>query len=368
MIPKKELQMPDNLFIMPSRNYTAEECAEIVALAGFMTPMEVAAETGCHPSTVTRMVKRKAKTGSARSPPRPGRSSQFTLRDFARVRRIIKDNRFETAADIHRQLKDDFGYNFGISTFRRMLAHLSLNCRVARSSPLTDRKKRRSRLQYAKKHGRDSVSDWRRTIYVDEALARLGAGTRPLVWREKGEEWLPQCMVPKLQQGGKSFMMFAGIWHGGRTALHRFDCSQSKSKKKGVTAMIYRDQITKGVLKAGWQRVNNRWRAYGGARIVEDNARIHTSLLNRSAGKAQRFKYLDHPPSSPDLNPIEHCWAYIKRKYAKLPRRPTTLDGLFEVMSCLWDEMPQGYVDACIDSMPRRLKEVKKRRGYPTRY
>lgn len=300
--------MHKHFTIMPGRNYTAEECAEIVALARFMTPKEVADEKGCHPSTVTRMVNRKAKTGSARSPPRPGRPSQFTLRDFARVRRFVKANRFENAADIHRQLKEHFGYKFEITTFRRMLAELSIKCRVARRTPLTDRKKRTTRLKYARKYGKDTVNDWRRTIFVDEASARLGAGTRPLVWREKGEAWQPECMVPKLQQGGKSFMMFGGIWQGGRTKLHRFDCTQSESKKKGVTAKLYRDQITKGVLKQAWGRVNSRWRAYGGARIVEDNAQIHTCPLNRLAGQAQRFKYLPHPPSSPDLNPSNARW------------------------------------------------------------
>ena len=37
----------------------------------------------------------------------------------------------------------------------------------------------------------------------------------------------------------------------------RFDCSQSDGKRKGVTAIIFRDQVTKGPLKAAWKTVTS---------------------------------------------------------------------------------------------------------------
>ncbi len=52
--------------------------------------------------------------------------------------------------------------------------------------------------------------------------------------------------------------------------------------------------------------------------IVLDNARIHTSKLSLAFLKAGPFNVVYLPPYSPELNPIEKLWAYVKahtRKY-----------------------------------------------------
>ena len=71
-----------------------------------------------------------------------------------------------------------------------------------------------------------------------------------------------------------------------------------------------------------------------------------------------KLDYLHHPPSSPDLNPIENIWSTLKRMVGSLLHRPTTLDGLFEAASACWHEIPQKEIDSVVDSMPRRLEAV----------
>lgn len=174
-----------------------------------------------------------------------------------------------------------------------------------------------------------------------------------------------ECLVPRFQSGRQSLMVWEAVWHYGRSELVRFDQSDSAGRRGGVTAAIYRDQITKGVLKRCWNQGSAWWRGYGRPRILEDNARIHTSKANRDTGHKQHFVYLDHPPSLPDLNPIEHCWAMVKKQLAELelPERPTTLDTLFEAAQEAWKEIPQGYIDNMIDSMPGRLEHVWRAKG-----
>ena len=41
-------------------------------------------------------------------------------------------------------------------------------------------------------------------------------------------------------------MLWGAVWHGGRSELVLFDTSQSTGKRGGVTAAIYRNQITRG--------------------------------------------------------------------------------------------------------------------------
>lgn len=339
-----------------------------IAQAGLSTPYrQVANEHNCSIGTVSRLVTELRQTGSNSPPIRHGRPSRYSLRDLAAIRRLVCKHRRYTLAQLV-SLLGESGFPLSLSTLRRILKVLGLKRRLARVKPLLDKRTRRLRRNYAALHRLDDLNAWRRTIYVDEASVRTDRTFRTWVTRKDGEAWLEECMAPKLLGGRKSIMVWGAIWHGGRSKLVRFDTSQSEGKRKGVTAAIYRDQITRGELKRCWNRVNTNWRAYGGARIVEDGARVHTSKINRDIGKRQRFRYMRHPPSSPDLNPIENCWAHLKRKLAQLPRRPTTPETLFEALQQIWNAIPQTMIDRMIDSMPRRLKKVKERHGFTTKY
>ena len=131
---------------------------------------------------------------------------------------------------------------------------------------------------------------------------------------------------------------------------------------------LYKEQIMQGELKRSWREVNGSWRGYGGARIVEDNARIHTVKENMEMRRKEKFVYVEHPPYSPDLNPIENCWSYLKGMLARQPRHATTTAELSQRVSALWAEVPQGVINHTVDSMKKRLKEVKKSAGRPIDY
>jgi len=48
--------------------------------------------------------------------------------------------------------------------------------------------------------------------------------------------------------------------------------------------------------------------------VVMDNASIHKSERTRELIESVGCKLLFLPPYSPDLNPIEHFWAWLKQK------------------------------------------------------
>ena len=67
------------------------------------------------------------------------------------------------------------------------------------------------------------------------------------------------------------------------------------------------------------------------------------------------MKVLDWPSQSPDLNPIEHIWGYIKRKLKERVVKPQNLDQLYgtfrksgakshsEYLIILWRVYLDGY-------------------------
>ena len=76
------------------------------------------------------------------------------------------------------------------------------------------------------------------------------------------------------------------------------------------------------------------------------------------------------PLYSPDLNPIENLWAILKNKseLRALPRGEGTLDILFNALKEEWQEISVEILSSLIESMPRRLAEVKKKKGWYTKY
>ncbi|KAL4499104.1 hypothetical protein ABPG72_017006 [Tetrahymena utriculariae] len=94
------------------------------------------------------------------------------------------------------------------------------------------------------------------------------------------------------------------------------------------------------------------------------NNRIPLPFIN-----LQRVTYstiCDFPSASPDLNPIENIWAYIKHILAK--KSLTNLKDLEEEIIKIWDNLDQEIIDNCIDSMSTRLQKCIELQGRMTEY
>jgi len=64
----------------------------------------------------------------------------------------------------------------------------------------------------------------------------------------------------------------------------------------------------------------------------QDNNPKHTSRLARDWFLAGGIQAMPWPAQSPDLNPIEHLWAHLKRRIGSYPE---VLGGILE----LWDRV-----------------------------
>ena len=84
----------------------------------------------------------------------------------------------------------------------------------------------------------------------------------------------------------------------------------------------------------------------------------------------------DHPPYSPDLNPIEHAWVLLKRQvtedYPDLADTPGVVDTvkarLAEVLPLCWEKMPETLFETLWKSMPDRVQAIIEAKGWQTRY
>ena len=102
--------------------------------------------------------------------------------------------------------------------------------------------------------------------------------------------------------------------------------------------------------------------------FMEDGAKIHLGAAKKTRKDAGVVSFSFWPPSSPDLNPIEKVWHWMKQEITKMEEFPTTLEGLKVEVQRLWDEMDPCKFIPTIERMPEKMKEVIKQKGMQTKY
>ena len=101
----------------------------------------------------------------------------------------------------------------------------------------------------------------------------------------------------------------------------------------------------------------------------EDGSKFHTSAYAKHHKAMYGIQGFDFwPAQSPDLNPIEHVWAYLERKLDARRTEINNIKKLREVLQEEWDKIPKEYILDLIGSMTDRCKAVIKAKGGNTKY
>lgn len=100
----------------------------------------------------------------------------------------------------------------------------------------------------------------------------------------------------------------------------------------------------------------------------QDLAPAHNSRSTRNWFQEHEVTVLEWPGNSPDLNPIENVWGYIKTQIRKANPLPRTREEFKSLILRLWSTFPIEACKKLINSMPNRCQEVITSKGYPTKY
>ena len=101
--------------------------------------------------------------------------------------------------------------------------------------------------------------------------------------------------------------------------------------------------------------------------VMEDGASVHKGVCKKPRKDMKWLEYL-HPPNSPDLNPIENIWAWMKHEITTKYMYVTSKEEMQRIVMEMWENFMDNQWDGLIASMPDRMKAVIKAKGGPTRY
>ena len=101
----------------------------------------------------------------------------------------------------------------------------------------------------------------------------------------------------------------------------------------------------------------------------QDNDPKHTSKLAKKWFVDNKVEVMDWPAYSPDLNPIENVWSYLKSQLCQYETEPTSIHELWERVQHVWyNKVTAEYCRKVIESMPQRIAAVIKAKDGQTKW
>ncbi len=189
-------------------------------------------------------------------------------------------------------------------------------------------------------------------IYSDECKFEVWNTDRSTrTWRPKNTRYEEKNIVPTVKYGG-SVMVWGCMARNGVGKLVFID---------GIMDRLSYVRILTENLAESASKLRMDWYTF-----QQDNDPKHTSKHAREYFAANNIEVMLWPSQSPDLNPIEHLWAHMKKEVAR--NKPKNLKDLKSILMRCWEEISPEVTANLVDSMPRRIEAVLRAKGGNTKY
>ena len=201
-----------------------------------------------------------------------------------------------------------------------------------------------------------TARNWRRVVFSDEFRVSLGkCDGRVYVRRDKHERYSPCCTLYGNITSRQSVMFWGCIGFG---ALgHLVEVTGNMNQDDYVNILSQH-------LPPSAQTIFNQ--VQPNFIFQHDNAPPHTGRRAVNWIGNQPFQHMQWPPYSPDMSIIETVWNMIMKKLNNNP--PATLLLLKQRVQQHWREITPQDLRRLYHQIPRRVRLLRRVRGYPTKY
>lgn len=289
--------------------------------------------------------------------PKSGPMEKLTERDRRSLVRSVTSGACDTSGEMRQDLIKLKGVSVSGQTIRNALKKEGMKAVRKKKRPLLTARHRRLRLMFATKYKSWTLADWRRVIFTDETkINRAGSDGLKWAWKKAGQGISNAEVASTLKFGGGSLMLWGCMTSKGVGFACRIDGR--------MDAQLYTEILGGEFL----QTLSHYDLNIRDIIFQQDNDPKHTSKLATSWFQANGIELLDWPPQSPDLNPIEHLWAHLKRRLSSYENIPEGIHELWTRVEQEWEGVSTEVCLGLIDSMPRRISAVLKAKGGFTKY
>ena len=212
-------------------------------------------------------------------------------------------------------------------------------------------------LDLAYAHKDWTVDDWKKVIWSYETkITHPWSDGHKWVWNQTGERLNNRLVEGTLKFGGGSVMMWGCITWQGVGFATKIDGRMDGD----IYLQILKDELHQTLDYYGLHPSD--------VIFQQDNDPKYTCKKVKAWLEEQEFRTMRWPAQSPDLNPLEHGWGFLKRRLAEYEHPPKGIIELWERIQVEWDKIPVEDCQKLIESMPRRIQVVLRAKGGPTKY
>jgi hypothetical protein len=222
--------------------------------------------------------------------------------------------------------------------------------------PPISAKNQQLRLQFALEHLNWTDEQWDEILWSDETWVTAGSHRKTYVTRKADEALDPTCILEREQR--KKGWMFWGCFSGKAGKGPGIFWEKDWGK---ITADSYQQHTVPIV--CGWMRL------HPGQIFMQDGAPGHAAKETLQDLIERRIKKVNWPPFSPDLNPIENVWNWMKEWIWNNYRKDSmSYDELRKAVKDAWEAVSEDFLMSLLRSMRERCAAVIAVNGMHTKY
>lgn len=178
-------------------------------------------------------------------------------------------------------------------TVKRALNEANFTAIEKKKKPLLSERNIRQRKNFVQKYEHWSEEDWMKVVWSDESkINRYRTDGRSWSWKRQGESLQPRDYIQTIKHNGGNIKVWGCFSANGVGPIFKIDGIMDKN----MYLSILKDKLAETIDFMPYP--NNE------VTFQHDNDPKHTAKIVQS--------WLKEQAQSPDLNPIENLWSYLK--------------------------------------------------------